>query len=187
MVPRLKALVWLLSLAPLAWLVYGAFNSLLGANPIEYITRATGDWTLRLLLLSLAITPLRRLTGWHPLIRFRRLLGLFAFFYAVLHLLTYLWFDKFFDLAEILKDIQKRPFITVGVAALLVLVPLAVTSTAGWIRRLGRYWQPLHRAVYLAAGLGILHYLWLVKADRRGPLTYAALLAALLLARLIRR
>lgn len=184
-VRRLKPFVFLLCLAPLGVLLWRGFRQDLGANPLEFITHATGDWTLRFLLLSLAVTPLRRLSGRPELIGFRRMLGLFAFFYGTLHLVTYLWFDKFFDLADILKDVAKRPFITAGMAAFLLLVPLAVTSTAGWIRRLGgKNWQRLHRLAYLAAAAGVVHYYWLVKSDVRRPLMYAGLAALLLLARL---
>jgi methionine sulfoxide reductase heme-binding subunit len=176
-----KFLVFVAALGPLAWLAWGAWSDGLGANPIEVVTRETGTWTLRFLVLSLAITPLRRITGWNGAIRFRRMLGLFAFFYGSLHLLTYLWLDQFFDGAAILKDVAKRPFITAGATAFLVMVPLALTSTAGMIRRLGgRAWRRLHRLVYLAATAGVIHYWWLVKADIRRPRAYALLLAILL-------
>jgi sulfoxide reductase heme-binding subunit YedZ len=182
-----KPAVWVLALGPTAWLVWGAIAGRLGANPIETITHTTGDWTLRFLLLALAITPLRRVTGWSAAIRFRRLLGLFAFYYATLHFLTWLVLDQFFDVDAIVADVVKRPFITAGSVALLALLPLAVTSTAGWIRRLGgRSWQRLHRLAYLAAVAGVVHFYWLVKADTREPLTYAAILAVLLGARLLR-
>jgi sulfoxide reductase heme-binding subunit YedZ len=180
-----KPLLFLLCLAPLAVLLWRGYRQDLGANPLEFITHSTGDWTLRFLLVSLAVTPLRRLARIPELIRFRRMLGLFAFFYGSLHLLTYLWFDQFFDFAGILKDVAKRPFITAGMAAFLAMAPLAATSTAGWIRRLGgRNWQRLHRLAYLAALAGVTHYYWLVKSDVRRPLMYAAIAAALLLARL---
>jgi methionine sulfoxide reductase heme-binding subunit len=173
-----------LALVPGAMLAAGAMRGTLGANPLEAVTHGTGDWALRFLLLSLAVTPLRWLTGWNPIIRFRRLLGLFAFFYASLHFLTYLWFDKFFAWQEIVKDIPKRPFITVGFTAFALLVPLALTSTTGMIRRLGgKRWQALHRIVYLAAIAGVVHYWWLVKADTRTPRQYAAALAVLLAVR----
>lgn len=182
-----KVGVWALSLAPLGWLLYGAWQEKLGANPIEYVTHATGDWTLRFLLLTLAVTPARRLTGVGELIRLRRLLGMFAFFYGVLHLVTYVWFDKFFDTAEMWKDVAKRPYITMGVAAFSVMVPLAVTSTAGWIRRLkGKNWQRLHRLVYLSALGGVVHYYWLVKADVRLPVAYGVVAVGLLGMRLWR-
>ncbi len=181
----LKTAVWLACLTPLGLLLYKGVTGNLGANPIEVITHATGDWTIRLLLATLAITPLRRLAGWHALIRFRRLLGLFAFFYGVLHFITYIWLDKFFDVGEMLKDIAKRKFITVGFAAFVLLLPLVVTSTAGWIRRLGWRWQVLHRLIYLSALLGIIHYWWLVKADVHLPATYAAVFALFMLPRII--
>ncbi len=181
----LKPTVFVLCLVPLAMLVGWGLRGELGANPIEEITHQTGDWALRLLLVTLAVTPLRRLTGWTQPMRVRRMLGLFAFFYACLHLLTYLWLDQFFDWGEILKDIVKRPFITVGFAAFVLLVPLAVTSTRGMMRRLGRRWQALHRAVYLVGVLAVVHYWWLVKADVRDPFFYAALLAVLLGYRLV--
>ena len=177
----LKAVLFAAALGPVAWLGWGAWTDALGANPIETITRETGTWTLRLLVLSLAITPLRRLTGWNDAIRFRRMLGLFAFFYGTLHLLTYVWLDQFFDGAALLKDVYKRPFITAGATAFFVMLPLALTSTAGMIRRLGgRAWRRLHQLVYLAAIAGVVHYWWLVKADIRRPRTYALLLALLL-------
>jgi sulfoxide reductase heme-binding subunit YedZ len=181
-----KLPVFLLGLAPVAWLAYAAFTENLGANPIEEITHETGVWTLRLLALTLLITPLRRLTGWNWLIRFRRMIGLFAFFYGTLHFLTYFWLDQFFDLHSILKDIVKRPFITVGFTAFVLLIPLALTSTTGWIRRLGgKRWNRLHRLVYVSAILGVVHYYWLVKADVSRPLRYGAIIGVLLLARLV--
>lgn len=181
----LKTLVWLLCLLPLALLLYKGVTGNLGANPIEVITHATGDWTIRLLLVTLAITPLRRLAGWHSLVRFRRLVGLFAFFYGVLHFLTYIWLDKFFDVGEMLKDIAKRRYITVGFAAFVLLIPLAVTSTRGWIRRLGKQWQLVHRLIYFSALLGIIHYWWLVKADITLPATYAVIYAVVMLPRIV--
>ena len=179
-----KPIVFALSLGPVLWLAWRSANARLGANPLEAVTHATGDWTLRFLLLTLMVTPLRAATGWNWLVRFRRMLGLFAFFYGTLHLLTYLWFDQFFSWPDILLDIPKRPFITVGFGAFVLLVPLALTSTAGWIRRLGgRRWQALHRLIYLAAVLGVVHYWWLVKADISLPRAYATILALLLAAR----
>ena len=181
----LKPAVFAASLAPLAWLAWGAARGALGANPIETITHETGTWTLRFLVATLAVTPLRRLSGRNELIRYRRMLGLFAFFYACLHLLTYVWLDQFFDWAGMVKDVAKRPFITAGLSAFALLVPLAVTSTAGMIRRLGgRAWRRLHRLAYAAAAMGVVHYWWLVKADTRRPRNYAVILAALLLIRL---
>ena len=183
-----KALVFLLCLAPLALLVGRGARHELGANPIEFITHATGDWTLRFLLLTLAVTPARRLLKTPGLIRYRRMLGLFAFFYGTLHLATYVWLDKFFDLPEMLKDVAKRRFITAGALALLVMTPLALTSTAGWIRRLGgRNWQRLHRLVYLSAAAGVVHYWWLVKSDIREPAAYGVALAVLLCLRKMRQ
>ncbi len=172
-------------LAPLMLLAWRGLHAGLGANPIEAITHATGDWTLRLLLITLAVTPLRRLSGWNRIIGVRRMLGLFAFFYACLHLATYVWLDQFFDWRAILHDIPKRPFITIGFAAFLLLAPLAATSTAGAIRRLGGLaWRRLHRLVYLATAFGVVHYWWLVKADTRPPALYASILVALLAIRL---
>lgn len=180
-----KVSVFLLCLTPLAILVWRFFHDGLGANPIEFITHATGDWTLRFLLITLAITPLRRILGLPELVRFRRMLGLFAFLYASLHFTTYIWLDKFFDLSEMWKDVLKRRFITVGFAAFVLLIPLAITSTAGWIRRLGgKRWQALHRLIYFSAILAVIHYYWLVKSAVIRPLTYGAILAVLLLFRI---
>jgi sulfoxide reductase heme-binding subunit YedZ len=176
-----KPVVFLAGLVPLALLVWRALYGELGANPIETLSRATGDWTMRFLLLTLAIRPLRRLSGWEALVRLRRMLGLYAFFYACLHLLVYAGLDLFFDPVAILNDVAKRPYVTVGFASFLLLVPLAATSTRAAMRRLGgRRWQRLHRLVYLATAGGVLHELWLVKSDIREPLLYA-LAAALLL------
>jgi sulfoxide reductase heme-binding subunit YedZ len=177
-----KVIVFVLCLAPLSWFGWRAWHSDLTANPIEYITHFTGDWTIRLLVATLAITPLRKLLGLPDLIRFRRMIGLFAFFYGCLHfLITYLWLDKFFDWQEIVKDVAKRPFITIGFTSFVLMLPLAITSTKGWIRRLGgRRWQTLHRLVYLAAIAGVIHYYWLVKSDVRKPLMYGAMVAVLL-------
>jgi len=188
MTPRVRWLliktpVVLAGLAPLAWLMAGAFADRLGANPIDVITDETGTWTLRFLVATLLVTPLRRWTGWNALVRFRRMLGLFAFAYGCLHFLTYLWLDQFFDLREIVKDIAKRPFITVGFTAFVLMIPLALTSTKGWIRRLGRRWQLLHRVVYASAVLGVVHYWWLVKADIARPARYALIVGVLLAAR----
>ncbi len=181
-----KLALFLAALIPLARLGWKALHDGLGANPIEVITHSAGDWTLILVLTTLSITPLRRLTRQYWLIGVRRMIGLFAFFYGTLHFLTYIWLDKFFDLHEMLKDIAKRPFITVGFSAFVLLIPLAVTSTAGWIRRLGgKNWQRLHRLIYLTATLGVVHYWWLVKADIRKPEEYALVLGILLLYRLV--
>jgi sulfoxide reductase heme-binding subunit YedZ len=177
----LKVTVFLLCLGPVAVLTWKAFHDLLGANPIDVITRTTGRWTLTFLLITLGITPVRRLTGMPWMIRFRRMLGLYAFFYGCLHLTTYLWLDKFFDVHEMLNDILKRRFITAGMTAWLLMLPLALTSTTGWIRRLGgKRWQKLHRLIYFSASAGVIHFIWLVKADLQKPLTYGAILAVLL-------
>ncbi|HWR13903.1 MAG TPA: protein-methionine-sulfoxide reductase heme-binding subunit MsrQ [Terriglobales bacterium] len=199
----LKVPIFLLCLGPLFTLIWKALHDLpqtagipfiaqgadrwsLGANPIEVITRSTGKWTLIFLLLTLAITPARKLFRQPWLVRFRRMLGLFAFFYVVLHFLTYIWLDKFFDWHEMLIDIQKRKFITVGFSAFVLLIPLALTSTSGWIRRLGgKRWARLHQAIYISAMLGILHFLWLVKFDTRRPIYYGTALAALILYRAV--
>ena len=178
--PYGKPLVFCVSLLPLIWLCWLAWQNRLGANPVETLSHRTGDWSLRFLLLTLAVTPLRRLSGWNWLLKFRRMLGLFAFFYVCLHLGVYLIFDQFFDPAAILEDIAKRPYITVGFAGFLLLIPLAATSTNGMIKRLGRNWQRLHRLVYLIGMLGVVHYWWLVKADISEPLLYAGLLTMLL-------
>ena len=181
----LKPLIWAAALAPALILGIRAIRDDLTANPIELLTNWTGYTTLVLLMATLAVTPLRRLTGWNPLIRVRRLVGLFAFFYATLHFLVYIVLDQFFWWEGIIDDVLDRPYITVGFTAFLLLIPLAFTSTRGWIRRLGKRWQKLHRLVYLIGGLGVLHYFWKVKADTRQPLIFAALLAALLAARLL--
>ncbi len=181
-----KVIVFVLGLAPLAWLGWRAWNQDLGANPVEFLQHFTGNWTLRLIVATLAVTPLRKLLRLPDLIRFRRMIGVFAFFYGSLHFLTYLWLDKDFELREMLKDVGKRPFITAGFAAFLLMAPLAVTSTAGWIRRLGgKRWQLLHRMVYLSAAAAVVHYYWLVKSDIRLPLLYATLVGLLLAYRLI--
>ena len=180
----LKPVVFVACLGPLAYLAYGVFADALGANPIDAITDATGTWTLRFVVATLLVTPLRRWTGWNPLIRFRRMLGLFAFFYGTLHFITYIWLDQFFDLASIGKDIVKRPFITVGFSAFVLLIPLAATSNNRMVQKLGAHWRTLHRLVYVIATLGILHYLWLVKADIREPVIYGLVLITLLILRL---
>lgn len=176
----LKPIVFIACLLPLAWMVWQAFYGGLGANPIEEITHRTGDWTLRFLMITLAVSPLRRLVHWNELIRLRRMLGLFAFFYAFLHFLTYIWLDQFFMVREIVNDVIERPFITVGFAAFLLLIPLAVTSTSRIMRRLGSNWNRLHALIYLVAILGVLHFWWLVKADVQEPFVYAAILMVLL-------
>lgn len=185
-VRALKAPVFLLCLGPAFVLTWKGFHHGLGANPIDVITRTTGRWTLTFLLITLSVTPVRKLSGLAWLIRFRRMLGLFAFFYGSLHLMTYVWLDKFFDVHAMLHDIAKRRFITAGMTAWSLMLPLALTSTTGWIRRLGgKRWQKLHRLIYFSAAAGVVHFIWLVKADLRRPLTYGAVLAILLAYRLI--
>lgn len=181
MIRWFKPVVFIACLGPLARLGWKAYNHALGANPIEVITHSTGDWTLIFLLVTLAITPVRKLTHQPWLIRFRRMFGLFAFFYVMLHFLTYIWLDKFFDVHEMLADIGKRKFITVGFTAFLLLIPLAITSTSGWIHRLGgKRWSRLHQLIYLSAVAGVIHYWWLVKKDIHKPLEYAIVLGVLL-------
>jgi methionine sulfoxide reductase heme-binding subunit len=176
-----KVLVFMLGLAPLFWLAWRAWNNHLTANPLEFITHYTGDWTLRLVLISLFVTPVRKILNLPELIRYRRMIGLFAFFYACLHFLTYIVFDKFFDVHEMIVDVAKRRYITVGFTGFVMLIPLAVTSTAGWIRRLGgKRWQRLHRLVYLTLICGVVHYYWLVKSDVRLPVFYGVLAALVL-------
>jgi methionine sulfoxide reductase heme-binding subunit len=180
-----KVAVFLLCLVPLGALLDRALQGRLGANPVEFVQHATGDWTLRFLIFTLAITPLRKLLNLPDLIRFRRMLGLFAFFYVCLHFLTYIGPDQSFNLGGMWKDVEKRRFITVGFLGFVLLIPLALTSTAGWIRRLGgKRWQTLHRAIYVTAICGVIHYYWLVKSGVRNPLFYGALVAILLLWRL---
>ena len=180
----LKVLVFLLCLGPLSVLTWKAFHQLLGADPVAVITHSTGTWTLIFLLLTLAVTPVRRVLRIPWLIRFRRMLGLYAFFYGSLHLLTYVWLDQFFDVHSMLHDIVKRKFITAGMTAFALMVPLAFTSTSGWIRRMGgKRWQKLHRLIYFSAAAGVVHFLWLVKADRSQPIAYGSVLLILLLYR----
>lgn len=179
--PQLKAALFLASLIPLIRLSWYGYSSQLGANPIEFITRSLGTWTLVFLLITLSITPLRKLSGWSWLIKLRRMAGLFAFFYALLHFITYIWLDQFFDLNSIYKDVIKRPFITIGFTAFILLIPLAVTSTNAMMKKLGgKRWQMLHRLIYPIAIFAVLHYWWLVKKDITQPLIYAAVLATLL-------
>ena len=181
-----KAMLFMAGLLPLARLVWLGVNDGLGANPIEFITHSTGTWTLVGLLTTLSITPLRKISGWSWLIRLRRMLGLFTFFYACLHFTTYIWLDQFFDMQTVVKDVIKRPFITVGFLAFVLLIPLAVTSTNAMMKRLGgKKWQTLHRLIYAIAVLGVAHYWWLVKKDITQPLIYALVLAALLGIRLV--
>ncbi|HET8965164.1 MAG TPA: protein-methionine-sulfoxide reductase heme-binding subunit MsrQ [Candidatus Acidoferrum sp.] len=178
-------LVFALSTVPFFFIVWRTVRGDLTANPVEFYQHETGDWTLRFLVFTLCITPFRKIFELPELIRFRRMLGLFAFFYVCLHFLTYLGPDQSFAFSGMLKDVAKRPFITVGFAAFVLLIPLALTSTAGWIRRLGgKRWQMLHRAVYASAVLGVIHYYWLVKSDIRKPVFYGALVAVLLAWRL---
>jgi sulfoxide reductase heme-binding subunit YedZ len=177
----IKPVAFLSALVPLGLLVWHGLNGKLSANPISDITNETGTWTLRFLMITLAVTPLRRMTGWSGMARFRRMSGLFAFLYGSLHFTTYLYLDQFFDFNSILQDIPKRPFITVGFTAFVLMIPLAATSMdriAKWMG--GKRWRRLHRLVYATAIAGVIHYLWLVKADTRPPLTYAAILAVLL-------
>jgi methionine sulfoxide reductase heme-binding subunit len=184
----LKVIVWALCLSPVSLLAWKATHDELGANPLSEVTLSTGHWTLYLLLTTLAISPLRKITGINWLIRFRRLIGLFAFFYGCLHLMTYLWFDKFFDVHEIVKDIYKRPFITAGMTAWTLMLPLALTSTAASIRWLGgKRWQSLHRLVYVSAIAGCVHFWWLVKRDLTRPEIMAAILTLLLGFRVVDR
>lgn len=184
----LRTGVFLLGCYPLLRLIFLGLSDGLGTNPVEFITHSTGTWTLVGLMLTLTVTPLRQLTGWHSLIRVRRMLGLFSFFYACLHFITYIWLDQFFDVAAMLKDVYKRPFITVGFTAFVLLIPLALTSSNGMIRRLGaKRWQMLHRLVYVIAILGVLHYAWLVKKDLTQPLIYAGILTVLLGWRIVHR
>ena len=182
----IKAAVHLLALGPFlwllwqGWLLYGYQDNDLTANPIKYIHHFTGNWALRFILLGLAITPLRKIFGWNRLISFRRMIGLYAFFYVMLHLLNFVVLDYYFDWATILKEIIKRPAITFGMTAILLLTPLAITSTKGWVRRLGKRWLKLHRLIYIIGPLVIIHNIMMVKADLFEPLTHAAILAALL-------
>ena len=176
-----KISVFCVCLAPVGWLAWRGFHADLGANPIEAITHFTGDCTLIFLLITLAISPLRKITRQYWLIRFRRMLGLFAFFYGFLHLMTWVWLDKFFDVHEMLADIAKRRFITAGMTAFALMIPLALTSTQWSIRKLGgKRWQALHRLIYFSGIVAVIHYIWLVKADLKKPLEYAAVLAVLL-------
>lgn len=186
---RIKPLIFALALLPLVLMGLGVWQDRLGANPIEAVTRSTGDWALRFLLLTLALSSLRRLIGWAQGIRLRRMLGLFAFFYASIHLLLYLWLDQFFDWEGIWRDILKRPFITVGMLAFLMLLPLAITSPKAMLRRLGKRWKTLHTLIYPLSILAVLHFWWMkdAKSDTSEPLIYALILAALLGERLYQR
>jgi sulfoxide reductase heme-binding subunit YedZ len=176
-----KLAVFLLCFVPIAYLAFAALTDKLSANPIEDITVETGLWALRFLLLTLCVTPFRRLTGWNEVIRYRRMLGLYAFFYGFLHFLTYAWLDQFLSIPDIVQDVYKRPFIAAGFSAFVLMIPLAITSTKKWIARLGgRRWRLLHRLTYVGAIAGVVHYLWLVKADTQRPLVYGFLLSILL-------
>ena len=179
-----KPLVFLAALLPLAGLIFIVLTGRTSANPAEDIILTTGIWALRFLLLTLAITPIRRVTGWNAIIQYRRMFGLFAFFYGGVHLLSYIAFDRFFVVSEVLADVAKRPFITMGMLAFLCMVPLAITSTRGWIRRLGRRWQHLHRLVYLSGIAACVHFIWKVKVVFGEPVYYAGILALLLAFRL---
>lgn len=181
----LKPAIFLACLIPLARLGWKAFSGGLGANPIQVITFSTGTWTLLFLLITLSVTPLRKLSKLYWLIQYRRMLGLFAFFYGCLHFLTYIWLDQFFDLHSVYKDIYKRPFITVGFTAFVLMIPLAATSTKWAIRKMGKRWQMLHRLIYVSAIAGVIHYIWLVKKDIRVPVEYASILGVLLLYRVV--
>jgi len=185
----IKRFLFVLALLPLARVIWMGFHDRLGANPIEYITRASGDWTLYFLCMTLAITPLRKLTGQVWLLKLRRMLGLYCFFYACLHFTTFIWFDHFFDLAEMWKDVKKRPFITVGFTAFLLLWPLALTSTHAMVRKLGRRWQTLHRLIYVVAVLAILHFWWMRagKNNFAEPIIFGAIVALLLGLRIVFR
>jgi sulfoxide reductase heme-binding subunit YedZ len=181
-----KILIFLGALVPLERLLWKFFHNGLGANPVEVITHSTGDWTMILILTTLSITPLRKLTKQYWLIGVRRMIGLFAFFYGCLHFTTYIWLDKSFDVHEMIKDVYKRPFITAGFTAFVLLIPLALTSTKGWIQRLGgKNWQRLHRLIYVTGIAAVIHYIWLVKADLRKPLQYAFVLSVLLIYRIV--
>jgi sulfoxide reductase heme-binding subunit YedZ len=184
----LKVVLFIFALLPFARLVIGAFTNNLGANPVELLTRSTGTWTLVFLCITLAVTPVRKLTGWNWLSLYRRMFGLFAFFYVCLHFTTYIWFDQYFDVQSIIKDVIKRPFITVGFAAFVLLIPLAITSNNWLVRKMGaKRWQALHRLVYVICILGVVHYWWLVKRDLTQPIIYAVIVGVLLIARLVLR
>ncbi len=180
-----KVCVFLLCLTPLAWLVTRALTGRLGINPVEDLELTTGIWALRFLVLTLAVTPFRRLTGWNRVIQYRRMLGLFTFFYVCVHFAIYIGVDQFFAWSFIVKDVAKRPFITMGFTAFVLMIPLAVTSTKGWIRRLGRKWQILHRLIYICGVCAAIHYLWKVKVMIGSPVYYAAIIGVLLAFRVI--
>lgn len=180
----MKIPVFLVCLVPAGLLVWDFYHDALGANPVEFIQHSTGDWTMRFLIITLAITPLRKLFNLPALIRYRRMVGLFAFFYICAHFTTYIWLDQSFDFAAMWQDVAKRRFITVGFLGFVLMIPLAITSTKGMIRRIGgKRWQILHRAIYISAIAGVIHYAWLVKSDERKPFQYAVLVGLLLLYR----
>ena len=182
-----KTLVFCLCLVPALVLVWDSVTGGLSVNPIEDITHRTGDWSLRFVLLTLAVTPFRWLSGWNEVIRYRRMLGLFTFWYASLHFSTYIVFDHFFDIRSIADDVIERKYVTAGFLGFVLMLPLAVTSTQGWIRRLGKRWSVLHRLIYVAAVAGVVHFFWLVKLETSEPLVYAAVLSGLFLVRVVRR
>lgn len=187
LIRNLKIALFIVCLLPVAWLVFALFTNQLGVNPIETLTRDTGTWALRFLLITLTVTPLRWLTGWNQIVAFRRMLGLYTFFYAVVHMLLYLGLDQFFDVGEIVKDIIKRPFITVGFLSFLALIPLAVTSSNKMIKRLGgQRWKQLHKLTYFIAVAGCLHFYMLARADKSEPLLYASILTVLFAIRIYR-
>ncbi len=182
-----RPLLFVLLLLPALYYAYGMWQDTLGANPLEAVIRGLGDWALRILLLTLLMSPLRRFINWAQALRLRRMLGLYAYFYVILHLLGYLWFDQFFDWEEIWFDILERPFITIGMVAVVLLTPLAITSTKGMIRRMGKYWKRLHSLVYLISILAVIHFWWMVKLDITEPVIYSGILAILLAERLYRK
>lgn len=183
---HVRAALFILCLIPLFYLIMLTLTSGLGANPIQRLTHFTGTWTLNFLMITLSVTPLRHLTGIHRIVQYRRMLGLYTFFYACLHFLCYFVLDQFFDLREIMDDILKRPYIMLGLSAFILLFPLALTSTRNMMLRLGKHWKQLHRLIYISATLGVLHFLWLVKADIREPVIYGVILILLLVLRVIR-
>lgn len=180
-----KPVLFAAALVPAGFLAYGLWYGDLGPNPAETLQLRTGIWALRFLVITLAITPIRRITGWNVVIQYRRMLGLFAFFYATLHLTSYVVLDRYFDIAGIWEDVAKRPFITMGMTAFALMVPLALTSTRGWIRRLGKRWTVLHRLIYVSAIAGVIHYLWKVKVAVGSPVYYGVILGVLLTVRVI--
>lgn len=182
-VQRDKSILFLVCLAPFLLMAWDTINADLGANPVESLTHRSGDWALRILLVTLAVSPLRQLSGWSRIVAYRRMVGLFAFFYAVLHFVVWIWLDQHFNWAEMLEDVVKRPYITVGFAAFILLIPLVLTSSSYAMRTLGRKWKTLHKSVYLIGVLAVLHYLWLVKADKLEPIIYGIVLILLLLFR----